>query len=105
MVFLPSIRCSWAAWARAAASPLAGTIDSPAVTAESPPSRSSLRQLNSWLAPIRRFVVSRSNVDKCSSLLVTSFPQLMPKIWIRGFTRGELQLLLRAIQSPFTVFT
>jgi hypothetical protein len=46
-VFLPSIRCSWEIWARAAASSLAGIADSPALTAVSPPSRSSLRQLNS----------------------------------------------------------
>src|SRR5476649_194703 len=51
IVFLPSIRCRWAIWARAAASSLAGTTDSPAETAVSAPSRSSLRQLNSWLAP------------------------------------------------------
>src|SRR5450830_1898502 len=50
IVFLPSMRCSCAIWARAAANSLAGTTDSPDCTATRAPSRSSLRQLNSWLA-------------------------------------------------------
>ena len=44
------MRCSCAIWARAAASSLAGTTDSPAWTATSAPSRSNFRQLNNWLA-------------------------------------------------------
>src|SRR5450830_10810 len=45
IVFLPSMRCNWPIWARAAVSLLAGTTDSPVVTAVSSPSRSRLRQI------------------------------------------------------------
>src|SRR6218665_1154186 len=49
-VFLPRMRCSLAISARAAASSDAGTTDSPADTATSAPSLSSLRHWNSRLA-------------------------------------------------------